>query len=97
MASKRLLLSFQSPTCGPCHRLSKVLDTIGLSSKGIELQLVDVTQDQTRTQQYHVTSVPTLIAVREGRVIGQQVGFAGRAYVETLLEELCNEAAPSST
>lgn len=96
MASKRLLLSFQSPTCGPCHRLSQVLDTIGLSLRGIELQRVDVTQDQARTQRYHVTSVPTLIALREGEVIGQQVGFAGRAHVERFIETLCAEGSPSA-
>jgi thioredoxin 1 len=46
---------------------------------------IDVDEQQALAQRFGVRSVPTMIAFRNGRPLGQLVGMASRSTIEKLL------------
>lgn len=93
-SSRITLLAFESPGCAPCKALAPVLERLARQHPSrVEVRHVDTYEDGATADAYHVRSVPTLIALRDGEVIEQQVGFAGARRVEALFERLLGGAA----
>lgn len=78
------VIKFYSPTCGPCKVLEK-----NLSTAGIEHDSVNVIESSNSglLDIYNVTSIPTLVVVKED---GSFKSYNGILSVEQL-KEICNE------
>lgn len=84
-----VVVDFAARWCGPCKALAPVLAGLSRDHAGrIKVVTVDVDQAPEIAQAYGVRSMPTLIAFRGGRPVGQLVGFSGRAPVEKLFAGL---------
>jgi len=79
-----VLVDFWAPWCGPCRRVSPVVEEIA-QERGEQLKVVklNIDENQDTAIQYGVMSIPTLILFRNGEVAKTVIG----AYPKRKLEE----------
>jgi thioredoxin 2 len=80
-----VLVDFFADWCGPCKMMAPVLDDFARVRAGEVLVLkMNTDQNPVMPQRFGIRGIPTLIAFRDGREAGRQVGFANASVLETL-------------
>lgn len=88
--SSLVLLDLWAPWCGPCRMVAPVLERLAERYAGrLKVVKVNVDENPRTAAQYDARSIPTLVMLRSGEVIGRVVGaqpeHALAAQVEPLL------------
>ncbi|WP_433250031.1 thioredoxin [Actinomadura nitritigenes] len=89
-ASVPVLVDMWATWCAPCRMVSPALEGLAREMAGrLKLVKVDVDRAPNTRQRFAVQAVPTLLVMREGKVIDRQAGAAPaetvRAWVEQAL------------
>jgi len=83
-----VLVDFYADWCGPCKMAEPVLEELSEEYKGkADIMKINVDENQESSEKYGVMSIPTTILIKGGEEVGRQVGFAGKAAFEKLLEK----------
>jgi thioredoxin 1 len=79
-----VLVDFWAPWCGPCRRVSPIVEEIA-SERGENLKVVklNIDDNQQTAVKFNVMSIPTLMLFRHGEVKKTVIG----AYPKRKLEE----------
>jgi len=81
-----VLVDFYADWCGPCHVMAPTLDALASDRKGEVLVLkVDTEKDPALATRYDVRGLPTVVAFKEGKETGRQVGVAPRPVLDRLV------------
>lgn len=82
-----VLVDFYADWCGPCKVMAPVLDEVARDRQGEALVLkLDTDRNPAAAARFGIRGIPTLIAFRDGRESGRQVGAVPRAAVDALLD-----------
>ncbi len=84
-AAALVLVKFTGAWCAPCRALQPTLEKLVHERDEVTVLSVDVDTQQAVANRFGVRAVPTLIAFRQGRPIGQLVGNASRTAIDKLL------------
>ena len=87
-SSLPVLVDVWAPWCGPCRMVSPALERVAGELAGkVKLVKVDVDAAPKLAERFAVQAVPTLMIMRDGRVIARQAGAAPAAALRTWVEE----------
>lgn len=72
--SEIVLVDFWAEWCGPCRRFAPVYETVSDKHPDVVFGKVDTEAEQTLAAQAGITSIPTLMAFRQGVLVFAQPG-----------------------
>ncbi|HEX2188428.1 MAG TPA: thioredoxin [Longimicrobiaceae bacterium] len=82
-----VLVDFYADWCGPCKTMAPVLDQLARDRMGeVLVAKLDTDRNPDTSMQFGIRSIPTLIAFRDGREVGRELGAVPRQRLEALVD-----------
>ena len=85
-SEKTVLIDFYADWCGPCRMVSPIVDEIANEHPEYLVAKVNVDQEGELAAQFGVASIPTLVVMKDGKVVHQSSGARPKAQILKLLE-----------
>ncbi|MGB7595059.1 MAG: thioredoxin [Erysipelotrichaceae bacterium] len=80
------LVDFYADWCGPCKMIAPVLEQLQPEFEGkVHMIKVDVDAEENLAMRYKVMSIPTILLFKDGKVVGQTMGFQPKAMLEKFI------------
>lgn len=77
-SEKPVLVDFFADWCMPCRMLSPTIDQIANESDDLKVCKVNIDNDPELARQFQVMSIPTLVAIKNGKVINVASGVRSK-------------------
>lgn len=85
-SEKTVLLDFFAEWCGPCRMVSPLVDEIAEENPQYLVGKINVDEEPELAQAFGVASIPTLVVMKNGRIINQSSGARPKAQILEMLE-----------
>ena len=84
-----VIIDVYATWCGPCQQMMPVFDELSKELDG-KYKFAKLNIDEAReiATQYNVSSVPTFIFIKEGKVVGKETGYMNKDILKDKIETI---------
>ena len=84
--NQTVLLDFWAVWCGPCKMIAPIVEEIAAERSDIIVGKVDVDSEMELAIQFGISSIPTLVVIKNGAPAAKAVGYRPKADILKLLD-----------
>ena len=85
-SDKTVLLDFYADWCGPCRMVSPLVDEIAEENPQYLIGKINVDSETELAESFGVSSIPTLVVMKSGKIVNRIVGARPKAQILAMLE-----------
>lgn len=85
LSDKPVLLDFWAPWCAPCRMVVPIIEEIADERPDIKVGKINVDEQPELASQFHVMSIPTLVVMKNGKIVNQVMGARPKAAILAMI------------
>lgn len=85
-----VVMDFWAAWCGPCRMIGPIIDELAKENTDIAIGKVDVTSNPQSAAKYGVTSIPSIIFIKDGSEVYRQKGAVPKSALQSVINEFKN-------
>jgi thioredoxin 1 len=83
------VVDFWAPWCGPCKMVAPAIDELAKEYKGkIAFGKLNIDENNKKAGEYGVMSIPTLILVKDGKIVDKIIGALPKQRIKDRIDSL---------
>lgn len=85
LSDKPVLADFWAPWCTPCRMVGPLVEEIAEEREDIKVVKINIDEEPELANAYKITSIPTLMVIKDGEVVARTSGAMPKAEIKAML------------
>lgn len=87
LSKQPVLIDFWAPWCAPCRMMNPIIEQLAAEYSGkVKVGKINVDEEAELAQTFGVMSIPTIVLIKDGKVVKQVVGVSSKMELEAMLQ-----------